>query len=124
MTPTSYLELLGTLIRLLAAKRTEIVEGRRRLEVGLQKLISTAQQVEVMQAELRDLQPILEKTSREVEDMMVVITNDKKEAGELTQQLSLSFLFFLLFFGLVFLLVLQHPFQVFILSFITYSTSL
>ncbi len=81
VTPTSYLELLGTFIRLLAAKRTEIMEGRRRLEVGLQKLLSTAAQVEVMQTELKDLQPILEKTSKEVEEMMVVITNDKREAG-------------------------------------------
>ncbi len=45
VTPTSYLELLGTFIRLLGAKRSEIVEGRRRLEVGLQKLLSTAAQV-------------------------------------------------------------------------------
>jgi len=34
-----------------------------------------------MQRELKDLQPILARTSQEVEDMMVVITNDKKEAG-------------------------------------------
>jgi hypothetical protein len=45
VTPTSYLELLGTFIRLLGGKRSEIVEGRRRLEVGLQKLLSTAAQV-------------------------------------------------------------------------------
>ncbi len=42
-----------------------------------------------MQAELKDLQPILEKTSVEVENMMVIIANDKKEAGA-----SLSFLTF------------------------------
>eukprot|EP00983_Pelagomonas_calceolata_P045042 1139524-Pelagomonas_calceolata.AAC.26 len=45
------------------------------------KLLSTAAQVEVMQRELKGLQPILARTSQEVEDMMVVITNDKKEAG-------------------------------------------
>lgn len=82
VTPTSYLELLGTFIRLLGEKRNEINEGRRRLEVGLQKLLSTAAEVEVMQKELQDLQPILAKTSQEVEDMMVVITNDKREADE------------------------------------------
>ena len=49
--------------------------------MGLQKLLSTAAQVEVMQRELKGLQPILARTSQEVEDMMVVITNDKKEAG-------------------------------------------
>ena len=45
VTPTSYLELLGTFIRLLGEKRTEIAEGRRRLEIGLQKLLNTAAQV-------------------------------------------------------------------------------
>ena len=37
-----------------------------------------AAQVEVMQRELQDLQPILAHTAKEVEDMMVVIHNDKK----------------------------------------------
>ncbi|KAF5829736.1 dynein heavy chain and region D6 of dynein motor-domain-containing protein [Dunaliella salina] len=82
VTPTSYLELLGTFIRLLSDKRNEINNSRRRLEVGLQKLLSTAAQVEVMQRELKGLQPILARTSQEVDDMMVVITNDKKEADE------------------------------------------
>ena len=45
MTPTSYLELLTTFIKLLGEKRMEINETRRRLEVGLQKLLTTAQQV-------------------------------------------------------------------------------
>ncbi|KXZ54227.1 hypothetical protein GPECTOR_5g319 [Gonium pectorale] len=82
VTPTSYLELLTTFTRLLGDKRNEISEKRRRLEVGLQKLLHTASQVEVMQRELQDLQPVLAATAREVEDMMVVITNDKKEADE------------------------------------------
>ncbi|GLC56009.1 hypothetical protein PLESTB_001054700 [Pleodorina starrii] len=82
VTPTSYLELLTTFIKLLSEKRSEISEKRRRLEVGLQKLLNTATQVEVMQKELQDLQPVLAATAKEVEDMMVVITNDKKEADE------------------------------------------
>ncbi|GAX80571.1 hypothetical protein CEUSTIGMA_g8008.t1 [Chlamydomonas eustigma] len=82
VTPTSYLELLTTFIKLLGEKRSEINETRRRLEVGLQKLLSTAQQVEVMQKELTDLQPVLARTATEVEQMMVVITNDKREADE------------------------------------------
>ncbi|GLI62391.1 hypothetical protein VaNZ11_005010 [Volvox africanus] len=82
VTPTSYLELLTTFIKLLSEKRSEISERRRRLEVGLQKLLHTAAQVEVMQKELQDLQPVLAATAKEVEDMMVVITNDKKEADE------------------------------------------
>jgi peptidoglycan hydrolase CwlO-like protein len=39
-------------------------------------------QVEVMQRELQDLQPVLAATAKEVEDMMVVIAHDKEEAAE------------------------------------------
>ena len=49
VTPTSYLELLTTFTKLLAEKRREIDVSRRRLETGLDKLLSTAAQVEVMQ---------------------------------------------------------------------------
>jgi len=82
VTPTSYLELLSTLTKLLGEKRTEIVTMKSRLVVGLDKLVSTAQQVEVMQAELTDLQPVLEKTAKDVEAMMISIAADKEEAAE------------------------------------------
>jgi len=39
-----------------------------------------------MQRELTDLQPVLARTAVEVEQMMVVITNDKKEADETKKQ--------------------------------------
>ena len=35
-----------------------------------------------MQRELTDLQPVLARTATEVEEMMVIITNDKREADE------------------------------------------
>ena len=54
VTPTSYLELLTTFIKLLAEKRREIDVSRRRLETGLDKLLSTAAQVEVMQVSGRN----------------------------------------------------------------------
>ena len=82
VTPTSYLELLSTLTKLLGEKRTEIVTMKSRLVVGLDKLVSTAQQVEVMQAELVDLQPVLERTAKDVEAMMISIAADKEEAAE------------------------------------------
>ncbi|CAG9466771.1 unnamed protein product [Pedinophyceae sp. YPF-701] len=82
VTPTSYLELLTTFIKLLSDKRQEVHEMSRRLEVGLDKLMETEGEVQVMQKELEDLQPVLLKTSQEVEDLMVVITHDKKEADE------------------------------------------
>lgn len=41
-----------------------------------------ATQVEVMQHELQELQPVLAATGKEVEDMMHVIAHDKEEAAE------------------------------------------
>ena len=81
VTPTSYLELLNTFIRLLDEKRTEIETMRSRLAVGLDKLLSTAEQVAEMQKELVELQPVLEKTAVEVEGMMVQIDKDKEAAA-------------------------------------------
>jgi dynein heavy chain len=66
VTPTSYLELLGTLVRLLAEKRAELAAARRRLEAGLDKLTASAAQVVLMQKELRELQPVLARTAQEV----------------------------------------------------------
>lgn len=45
VTPTSYLELLTTFMKLLGEKRSQVHQTKRRLELGLQKLLSTAQQV-------------------------------------------------------------------------------
>lgn len=82
VTPTSYLELLGTFLRVLGEKKDELGTVKTRLSVGLDKLNNTTKEVEKMKEELRNLQPVLEKTQKEVDEMMVVITKDKKEADE------------------------------------------
>ena len=82
VTPTSYLELLSTFISLLAGKKKELNQLRSRLEIGLEKLKNTEGEVKVMKGELKELQPVLERTAQEADDMMVVIQRDKKEADE------------------------------------------
>ena len=82
VTPTSYLELLRTFIRLLGEKRNEIERTRTRLQTGLDKLESTSKQVGVMEKELVDLQPVLAATSVEVEEMIAVIEADTAVADE------------------------------------------
>jgi len=82
VTPTSYLELLQMFIRLLTEKREELSTMRRRLQTGLDKLNTTAAEVQVMEKELVDLQPVLQKTAKEVEEMMVVIKADTEEADK------------------------------------------
>jgi hypothetical protein len=82
VTPTSYLELLNTFTTLLEERRATVERMRARLATGLEKLQSTAGQVEGMQRELQDLQPVLEQTARDVEGMMEQIEVDKKAAAE------------------------------------------
>ena len=53
-----------------------------RFDSGLTKLASAEEQVAIMEKELTELQPILEKTSVEVAELMVVIQRDKKIAEE------------------------------------------
>eukprot|EP00741_Cyanophora_paradoxa_P002452 tig00000076_g2377.t1 len=81
-TPTSYLELLSTYQTLLGEKRSEVGNLRKRLEIGLEKLLDTAKEVEVLQNELVALQPVLAKAVEETDSMMVQIARDKEEADQ------------------------------------------
>ena len=83
VTPTSYLELLTTYKSLYDVKGKDVQTAKRRLEVGLEKLMSTEEMVNVMKVELVELQPVLVTKGKEVEELMVVITKDK-EAAEIT----------------------------------------
>jgi dynein heavy chain len=55
VTPTSYLELINTFTGLLEGKRMQLRRSLNRYEVGLEKLISTADSVAKMQKELEEL---------------------------------------------------------------------
>ncbi len=82
VTPTSYLALLQTYKTCLQEKRKEVGNKRDRIDNGLEKLIETKTQVADMQKTLVALGPQLEKTSAEVDAMMVSITKDKASAAE------------------------------------------
>jgi dynein heavy chain len=82
VTPTSYLELLGSFGKLIGIKRNEISTKKDRLQIGLDKLSETKKLVGVMQEELVVLQPQLVKTQAEVSAMMIEITRDKASAAE------------------------------------------
>lgn len=82
VTPTSYLELLDTYKKLNAKKKKEVGVLHNRLSVGLNKLLSTAEKVAVMEQELTDLQPVLVVKGKEVEELIASITVDKADAEE------------------------------------------
>lgn len=80
ITPTLYLELLHLFKRFHARKYLEITTQRDRYMIGLEKLDSAANEVEVMQKNLFELQPQLKILSEETERIMVNIERETAEA--------------------------------------------
>jgi len=83
VTPTSYLELISTFKTILGAKRAEVSAAKKRYDVGLGKLIATEESVEGMKQEIIELQPVLVTTTKEVEDMMVVVDTETQGAEKI-----------------------------------------
>ena len=82
VTPTSYLELLGTFQKLIKLKKTAISQLRSRTKSGLDKLLSTAEEVSKLQEELESMRPMLEQAQVETEQTMEKIEKDSVIANE------------------------------------------
>lgn len=80
VTPTSYLELIKTYKMLLAKKRGEVMRAKKRYEGGLDRLAHAASQVAIMQRDLTALQPKLKESSKQVEELLVIIEKESQEA--------------------------------------------
>lgn len=85
VTPTSYLELINTFKDLLAKKRKEALDGKKRYEAGLEKLDSTHRQVEKMQEILVALQPKLLVAAKDVEAMFLDVQRESEEVAAMEQ---------------------------------------
>ncbi|XP_014674130.1 PREDICTED: dynein heavy chain 1, axonemal-like [Priapulus caudatus] len=85
VTPTSYLELLGIFTHLVKLKKSELNTARLRTKTGLDKLLSTAEEVAKMQIELEVMGPELVEATKQTELTMVQIEEDTKIA-EVTKQ--------------------------------------
>nr|XP_033343017.1 dynein heavy chain 7, axonemal [Megalopta genalis] len=85
VTPTSYLELIQTFEGLLARKRRQALEGKKRYEAGLERLDSTHKQVEKMQEILVALQPKLLVAAKDVEAMFLDVQRQSDEAAAIEQ---------------------------------------
>ncbi|KAK7907430.1 hypothetical protein WMY93_016042 [Mugilogobius chulae] len=82
VTPKSYLELLNIFSKLTSRKKNELSNARERMKTGLDKLLSTADDVKKMQEELVKMRPFLEEASRETEVTMETIQKDTIIAEE------------------------------------------
>eukprot|EP00913_Durusdinium_trenchii_P020057 g18849.t2 len=81
VTPTSYLELINSFKDVLASKRDEVSSAKRRYDDGLEKVISTEEQVKTMSIQLEELRPVLKQTSAETAELMTVIEHKQEEAS-------------------------------------------
>lgn len=59
------------------AKKQEINDSINKFQVGLNKLLTTAKEVNVMQIELNDIRPIINAARIDVEKMVVIIEADR-----------------------------------------------
>ncbi|XP_056267415.1 dynein axonemal heavy chain 1 [Pseudoliparis swirei] len=82
VTPKSYLELLKVFSHLIGRKKLELSGERQRMKTGLDKLLSTAEDVSKMQEELEAMRPLLEEAAKETEVTMETIKRDTVVAEE------------------------------------------
>ncbi|XP_061640433.1 dynein axonemal heavy chain 1 isoform X3 [Phyllopteryx taeniolatus] len=82
VTPKSYLELLNIFSNLIGRKKQELCHARERMRTGLDKLLSTAEDVSKMQEEQEVMRPLLEEAARETEVTMETIKKDSVIAEE------------------------------------------
>ncbi|KAG7240353.1 hypothetical protein INR49_026924, partial [Caranx melampygus] len=85
VTPKSYLELLKIFSDLIRLKKQDLCSARQRMKTGLDKLLSTAEDVSKMQEELETMRPLLEEAARDTEVTMETIKKDTAVA-EVTRQ--------------------------------------
>ncbi|TTB85611.1 Dynein heavy chain 1, axonemal [Bagarius yarrelli] len=77
VTPKSYLELLSIFSTLIGRKKQELNWARQRMKAGLDKLLSTAEDVSKMQEELETMRPLLEEAAKDTEEDKVVAEENR-----------------------------------------------
>ncbi|XP_019331155.1 dynein axonemal heavy chain 1 [Alligator mississippiensis] len=82
VTPKSYLELLSIFTFLIGKKKQELKTAKNRMKSGLDKLLSTAEDVAKMQEELESARPLLAEAAKETLATMEQIKVDTAVAEE------------------------------------------
>lgn len=60
------------------------MNGKRRYEVGLEKLLSAAAEVSIMQNELIALQPALQQAANDVKEVMLKVETESEDVAKVT----------------------------------------
>jgi len=88
VTPSSYLEQLNLFKTILSEKRVDLKNQIDRLKNGLEKLKEANKAVQIMEVELKEMQPILEQKEVETLKFMERLLLEKKEAAETQKQVA------------------------------------
>jgi len=88
VTPTGYLELIGTFTKLMRRKKAELTKLRGRTATGLEKLLATATEVAQLQEELTVMQPLVQEAAEQTAATMIRIAEDKTVAQETATQVA------------------------------------
>lgn len=90
VTPTSYLELLNTYKKTLKERKKQVGDAKMRLEKGLTALAEAGLEVAKLQQQLKDSQPELERTQKQVADTKIVIAKENDAAQEVKKVVSVE----------------------------------
>lgn len=76
VTPTSYLELVKLYLDMMKAQQNKLPLQIRKYTIGLQTLKETNEVVSTLQKKIREFQPILEQSSKEKAELMVILERE------------------------------------------------
>jgi dynein heavy chain, axonemal len=86
VTPTSYLELIHTFKALLEKKRNETKTARTRYLTGIEQLEIASKQIDILKANLEDLQPSLKLAAETVAKQLAQVQKDQEIANAKREQ--------------------------------------
>lgn len=86
VTPTSYLELIHTFKGLLEKKRTETKTARTRYLTGIDQLEIASKQIDILKANLEELQPSLKLAAETVAKHLAQVQRDQEDTNAKREQ--------------------------------------
>lgn len=90
VTPTSYLELIHTFKALLEKKRNETKTARTRYLTGIDQLEIASRQIDILKANLEDLQPSLKLAAETVATQLAQVQKDQESANAKREQVMID----------------------------------
>jgi dynein heavy chain len=88
ITPIHFLELVKGYLKVLAQKRKVVLDSSDKLKNGLQKLMDSQEQVEVMSAKMAENKIVVEQAQKECAELLVTIVQERRVADDEEKKVS------------------------------------